>query len=54
MTTSVHRTHPSMQPSIGRVFLSAVLALVLLCALVSAFVGGTLLLLARSVNLASF
>ena len=36
MTTSVHRTHPPKQPSIGRVFLSAVLALVLLCALVSA------------------
>ena len=54
MTTSVHRTHPPMQPSIGRAFLGGMLALVLLCALVSAVVGGTLLLLARSVDLASF
>jgi hypothetical protein len=54
MTSTVHRVHHRLQPTLGRAFVGGVLALAGLIGVVTIVVGGVLLLLARSASLVSF
>ncbi|HVH94787.1 MAG TPA: hypothetical protein VM688_07710 [Nocardioidaceae bacterium] len=54
MTTHVHSRTRSLEPALGRAFLGALFAMFWLTVLISLVLGGALLLLARSLSLASF